>query len=70
MPPESTPHKHRKTGLFKNDNAMRQTLEPYFQDLIDGGGKKIIKTKKIKKNHRHHKNKKQKKTFRKKTNTN
>ena len=65
MPPESTPHKHRKTGLFKSDNAMRQTLEPYFPDLIDGGGKKIKKTKK---NHRHHKNKKQKKTFRKKTN--
>ena len=65
MPPESTPHKHRKIGLFKNDNAMRQTLEPYFPDLIDGGGKKIKKTKK---NHRHHKNKKQKKTFRKKTN--
>jgi hypothetical protein len=66
MPPESTPHKHRKTGLFKmGDNSMRQTLEPYFPDLIDGGGKKIKKTKK---NHRHHKNKKQKKTFRKKTN--
>ena len=68
MPPESTPHKHRKTGLFKmGDNAMRQTLEPYFPDLIDGGGKK---TKKTKKNHRHHKNKKQKKTFRKLTKKN
>jgi len=65
MPPESKPHKHRKTGLFKSDNAMRQTLEPYFPDLIDGGGKK---TKKKKKYYRHHKSQKQKKTFRKKTN--
>jgi hypothetical protein len=47
---------------------MRQTLEPYFPDLIDGGGKKTKKTKKIKKYHRHHKSQKQKKTFRKKTN--
>jgi hypothetical protein len=65
MPPESTPHKHRKTGLFKVDNAIRQTLEPYFPDLIDGGGNK---TKKTQKNYRRHKNKKQKKTFRKKIN--
>ena len=71
MPPESTPHKHRKTGLFKmGDNEMRQTLEPYFPDLIDGGEKKTKKTKKTKKNHRHHKNKKQKKTFRKLTTKN
>ena len=67
MPPESTPHKHRKTGLFKmGDNAMRQTLEPYFPDLIDGGGNKTKKIKKIKKYHRHHKSQKQKKHFKKK----
>ena len=63
MPPESTPHKHRKKGLFKVDNAIKQTLEPYFPDLIDGGGKK---TKKTKKNHRNHKKLKTKKLFKKK----
>jgi hypothetical protein len=63
MPPESTPHKHRKTGLFKmGDNAMRQTLEPYFPDLIDGGGNKTKKIQKTKKYHRHHKSQKQTKT--------
>ena len=69
MPPESTPHKHRKTGLFKVDNAIRQTLEPYFPDLIDGGGKKTKKTKKtqkIQKNHRHHKKSKTTKNISKK----
>ena len=57
MPPESTPHKHRKTGLFKSDNAMRQTLEPYFPDLIDGGGKKTKKNKKYHRRRHHKKNK-------------
>ena len=66
MPPESTPHKHRKTGLFKVDNAIRQTLEPYFPDLIDGGGKKTKKTKKTQKNHRHHKKSKTTKNISKK----
>ena len=57
MPPESTPHKHRKTGLFKVDNVIRQTLEPYFPDLIDGGGKKTKKNKKYHRRRHHKKNK-------------